>query len=353
MYLHESSYKKKTFFSHISPKIFSINLIGLNMEKIKLWEELSKLYFNPAKPGSFASIKQLYLSAKQSKLPVTYKLIREYLASNNTYTLHRLTKTRYKRNKFEVYWRDYIWATDLIDTQSLSRWNRGISYIGLIIDLFDRHVWLLPLRNKKSQTVVAGYDAFFTMSKQRVPQMLQSDAGSEFISRAFSDMLQRHNIKHYYDSDEKFHCPHAERAIRSILALIHKYLHSTGSKTYIDVLQQLADNYNNRYHTALKTSPASITIWNQAKLRDSVWPDDAVKASRIVRFAFRLNDTVRVAKERGTFYKAYRPVNIEEVFRIARRIARPFPMYKLKTLKDQPISGSYNEKELTRVLLHP
>ena len=44
---------------------------------------------------------------------------------------------------------DKIWAADLVEMQKLSRWNKGIKYLLMVIDIFSKYGWIKPLKDKK------------------------------------------------------------------------------------------------------------------------------------------------------------------------------------------------------------
>ena len=45
--------------------------------------------------------------------------------------------------------RDNIWAADLADMQSFSKYNKGIKYLLYAIDLLSKYAWVIPLKDKK------------------------------------------------------------------------------------------------------------------------------------------------------------------------------------------------------------
>ena len=42
-----------------------------------------------------------------------------------------------------------MWEVDLVDTQSLSKKNKGINYLLCVIDLFIKYAFVVPLKDKK------------------------------------------------------------------------------------------------------------------------------------------------------------------------------------------------------------
>ena len=45
--------------------------------------------------------------------------------------------------------RDNIWGADLADMHLLSKFNEGFRFLLCVIDLFSKHAWIIPLKDKK------------------------------------------------------------------------------------------------------------------------------------------------------------------------------------------------------------
>ena len=56
-------------------------------------------YTDPSAPGSFQGPEKLYQSAKQAGEPVKKRDVSDYLQSEDTYTLNRVARRRFPRNK--------------------------------------------------------------------------------------------------------------------------------------------------------------------------------------------------------------------------------------------------------------
>ena len=69
---------------------------------------------------------------------------------------------------------DEIWAADLVEMQKFSKWNKGIKYLLMVIDLFSKYGWIKGLKDKKTGTVSKAFDDIFKSSK-RLPKMLWTD----------------------------------------------------------------------------------------------------------------------------------------------------------------------------------
>ena len=97
---------------------------------------------------------------------------------------------------------DEIWAADLVGMQKFSKWNKGIKYLLMVIDVFSKYGWIKPLNDKKTETVSKASDEMFKSSK-RLPKMLWTDKGSEFISKHFKEFSKTKGIKLYHTENEE------------------------------------------------------------------------------------------------------------------------------------------------------
>ena len=116
--------------------------------------------------------------------------------------LHKpITKNFRKRR---VIWNgiDEIWAADLVEMQKFSKWNKGIKYLLMVIDVFSKYGWIAPLKDKKTESVRTAFDEILKKNK-REPEMLWTDKGSEFNSKHFKDFLKKKKMKLYHTEMKK------------------------------------------------------------------------------------------------------------------------------------------------------
>jgi len=48
---------------------------------------------------------------------------------------------------------DEIWRSDLTEIQQFSKWNKGYRYLLMVLDVFSRYAWIVPLKDKKGESV--------------------------------------------------------------------------------------------------------------------------------------------------------------------------------------------------------
>ena len=68
--------------------------------------------------------------------------------------LHKPIIKKFKKRKVYSSFKDNIWGVDLADVQSLSKYNKGVKYLLCAIDLFRKHAWVIPLKDKKRTSIV-------------------------------------------------------------------------------------------------------------------------------------------------------------------------------------------------------
>ena len=94
--------------------------------------------------------------------------------------LHKPITRNLRKRRVISYGIDKIWTADLVEIQKFSKWNKGVKYLLMIIDVFSKYGWIEPLKGKKTESVSSAFDTIFEKSKRK-PEKLWTDKGSEFI----------------------------------------------------------------------------------------------------------------------------------------------------------------------------
>ena len=97
-----------------------------------------------------------------------------------------------------------IWGIDLVDMQSLSKYNKGINYLLRAIDLFSKYAWVIPIKDKKGTSIVNAFKKIISteLHTKRKPNKIWVDQGSEFYKKSFKDFLKINNIEMYSTINE-------------------------------------------------------------------------------------------------------------------------------------------------------
>ena len=252
--------------------------------------------------------------------------------------LHRPIKRKFKKRRVIVNGIDKIWAADLADMTAFKDYNDGYTFLLLVIDTFSKYGYLIPLKNKKGETVA---DALKDIFKKRKPGKLWTDKGKEFYNKNVKDLVELYST----ENEEKSSI--AERWVRTIKEKMWKYFTDNNTYKYIDVLPDLVEDYNNTVHSSTKLTPKEaskkkneLTVWR------NLYPDRYKKYDIIPKFS--VGDEVRITKKKKVFEKGYTTRWTEEIFTIT-EIQNTNPVtYKLADLQGEEIKGTFYEPELQK-----
>ena len=148
--------------------------------------------------------------------------------------LHKPVIKNFNKRKVYSQFKDNTWGVDLVEMQSLSRKNKSIKYLLCAIDLFTKHAFVIPLKDKKGISIVNAFDKTIKQS-ERKPNKIWVDQGSELYNNVFKKWLLDNDIIMYSTYNEgKSVVP--ERFIRTLKNKLYKHMTATGKTVYYDVL---------------------------------------------------------------------------------------------------------------------
>ena len=213
----------------------------------------------------------------------------------------------------------------------------------MVIDVFSKYGWIVPLKDKKGETVEKAFESIF--KEGRIPKKLWVDKGKEFYNKDVKKLLEKHNIVMYSTQNEE-KASVVERWNRTMKTIMYKQFTVQGNTIYIDILPQLLKKYNNPKHSSTLFTPIEGSKKKNSAviyftLYSNMVGDEKPK--------FKKGDKVRISKyKRKVFDKGYTPNWSEEIF-IIDVIQHTNPItYRLKDLNNEKIKGSFYEPELLK-----
>lgn len=297
-------------------------------------QNLADCYYDPVKVGSFGGVNAL---ARGSNIASA----KDWLISQETYTLHKPIRRSFKRRKTFCIGIDHLWQIDLVDLTSLSRENDGFRFLLTCIDCFSRYAWAVPIKNKSSDVVLK---AFASLLDDRKPTYVQSDKGTEFLNSAFQSFLKANGILFYTSENDDIKCAIVERFNRTLKTRMWRYFTYSNSLRYIDVLVSLMKSYNDTVHSSIKMAPSLVTIHNERELRSV-----NITNTRSSKPKFSVGDTVRISESRRKFKKGYLPSWTRELFTVVNVLSTDPPTYRIVDYAKEPIQGKFYAEELQKV----
>lgn len=316
------------------------------------WKDyLESIYYEPGHPASYSGPTKLYQWVKSNgKYKIGQNRIREWLQVQDTYSLTRGARRKFRRNRVIVKGVDSQWDSDLMDMQNVSKENDGVRYILVMIDIFSRKLWCQPLKDKTGKSVVKAMTAIFAEGRQ--PLTMRSDRGREYLNKDVQEYLKQLGVHHFTTNNEP-KANYAERVIRTLRQKIFRYTMKKQNYRYVNVLQQLVNSYNRTVHSSLGVTPDSVNKGNEDEVRLNQYlrrkKRTKMKATKR-RFRYKVDDTVRISHVRQVFDREITQKWSGEIFKIKSRLFRQdIPVYRLSDWEGEDVGGTFYQSELQGV----
>jgi transposase InsO family protein len=321
--------------------------------------QLSNLYYAPGDPAAYGGVERLYTRAHELKMPITRGQVRQFLAKQYTYTLHKPVRHIFKRNQTLVHHKDQQWQADLAIMDTLAGQNDGYRYILTCIDVLSRYAWAEPVRSKRAKDMLLAMRALFRRAAPRKPTRLQTDKGTEFYNKPVKGFLLAQQVE-LFSTNSDMKAALVERFNRTLKSLIYKHFTEHQTKRYVDVLQDFVYAYNHAKHRTIGRAPADVDtqqdehdVWRrvyydskEAQLQRS----DTNRARQIAN-----GDQVRLSKYKANFEKGYVPSWTRELFEVTNKgkpqhgKSRCRLVYKVRDMEGEPIEGVCYPEEIQRI----
>ena len=258
--------------------------------------------------------------------------------------LHKPIRRKFRKRRVIAKTVDDIWAADLVFMTQFADDNDEYKYLLMIIDVFSKYGFIVPLRRKTAAEVAQGFKTVFHESG-RIPKRLWVDDGKEFYNKTMTKLLAVNDIKMYSTKNEE-KATVVERWNRTIRRIMWKYFTANDTRKYIDILPALVKKYNNTYHHSIKCKPVeAIDLKNFNRVFKALYGN---MKHLVVKPKFKVGDVVRIDKKKRKFEKGYTPYWTEEIFTISKVQNTTPPTYRIKDSKGEELQGSFYESELQK-----
>jgi transposase InsO family protein len=225
---------------------------------------MNELYYNVNSPASYGGVRPL---ARENKS--TIKSTADWLGTQDAYTLHKPARKKFPRRKTFAKGINDLFQADLVDMQSLSRFNDSHRYILTCIDVFSKRAFAVALKDKRGPTVA---DAFVKIFTDTVPNLLQTDRGTEFLNTQVQDVFKKYNIRHYWSLNDEIKAAVVERFNRTLKTRMYRYFSARHTNRWLDVLQSLVDSYNKSFHRTIGMAPNDVDSDNMRQVAERMFP---------------------------------------------------------------------------------
>lgn len=298
---------------------------------------LSQLYDDPATGGNLGRDK-FYDKVVQRYIGISRADVEKFVQNDEVHQIHRPIANRFKvvRPLHIPEGPGIRWQMDLIDLGAEKQHdNLGYRYVLLVIDIFSKMLWTRKLKSKEGDKVAGAFEDILQQGEP-APHVLQSDNGSEFRNRWFTELLDEdhYNVKQVHGLPYKPQSQGCvERVGKTIKRMLYSHMTRYNTNIWADVLQVTVKNYNTMTHSSTGYTPqflhgntdASIVQkvreriqkrnckWlesNKSKYFKEVQVGDSVRVCNLV---FKEN---RKKKKSHMVTKSYKPNWSREIYQV-------------------------------------
>ena len=261
---------------------------------------------------------------------------------------------------------------------NLRNFNNGCGAAIVGQETVSQKITAIPVKNKSSQSWEDGVRQMLDGSYGELTTVV-SDRDAAVTSLKFREAVQRKYGIRWTFLVNRSKSYHSERCIRYLKDRLSQAMQQSGSKRWVDSLEQVVRDYNSRPVTGTNIKRLSVDKMNfmdvlrqKSKLEDPSVLFNLGEARHFSRrlgdklFRYKLDDHVLISRdanyllkdrERGMFVKrsmkgAYGPIVYKIVARILKNNAQQFltPVYALKAVmkNDKDPQGYFYEQELAK-----
>ena len=222
------------------------------MNDVEKEQELRSIYYDPI--SGYQSRERLYQKARESGLKVSRREVNEWLETQDTYTMHKPVRKRHKFQKTYVNdLADQI-QLDLVDLSKFSHKNQGYRWILTGIEILSRYALAFPVQRKDTAHMTEAVTNLleeFKIGFGKYPNVVQFDDGKEFYNVGVKRLLKGKEIK-YFSTKSNKKAAIVERFNRTLKTMMWKYFFKNKTYNWLNVLDQLVDNYNDTKHRSIQ-----------------------------------------------------------------------------------------------------
>lgn len=303
-------------------------------------ELLTKIYYNPS--TGLSSAKQLHINAKKEGYKGTMKNVKDWLSNQEIQQIHTTQEKHYlpiiphTPNDFQM---------DILVIKQYFRQNKGYENIMNFINTASRKAYSYPMKSKSQVEVNRVFKLFMADVDDKVKNITSDSEAS------FANIIKKYpHIKHWKvePNEGKGRVSMVERFNGTLRGKISKYMKLHSTKTWVDVLPQLVENYNNSVHSTINKAPNDFNPEKDTPKLVAKLESKGLETMKEFN-SFHIGDNVRVLKPKEMFDKGKEVFSrqiyiIDEIDKLA---------FKLKNHKGVVLKARFKNWQLQKVSGEP
>jgi hypothetical protein len=261
-------------------------------------EQLLKLYKDP-KFGLLSKSKFVD-KAKASFPHLTKKSIGEFVANQE---LQQITEKQKFKGYYKIVAPPHSFQMDIFFMDKYKRTNQYSSFL-LFVDILSRKMFVHPLKDRKITSILSGIKELTGDLK-----MTNVYSDDEFNKKEVISYFQNRGVNFSSIVSKEEHISKGNRlgiidtATRTIKRMINKYLLSENTTRYINVLDDLVENYNSTEHVGLGGETPDSVFEDEKKQQQIYEKANKHNAQLQKSIDLDVGDYVRKSTDKGKFEK--------------------------------------------------
>jgi hypothetical protein len=265
------------------------------------------------KESGYPGINKLNKIIKNKNIDIDIDDVKKIIEKQYTYQIHKKKNHNIKGRIVSHYPYDKVQA-DLLDMSKFSRKNGGYRWIFMLVDIFTRKAFIVPLKNKMASSVL---DAIKTLHKTVQFKIIETDDGSEYkenVKKFFKDNNILHKI--YSANIDHFPLSIINNFSKLLKNTLYRHFTNENSTNWINYIETFMKNYNNTPNSAIDdiVPNEATTLENFEKISEINREKDNDDYDENENF--KIGDTVRIHNDKNVFTRGYTPKWSDETYKI-------------------------------------
>ena len=243
-------------------------------------------YYYDDKTG-FVSADKLYQKVKGK---FSRKEVDEYVKKQE---LSQMFKPYRKPHRYlPIYGKPNSYQMDLAFLPKFKRQNKGHWVLMVVININTRYLVVIALKDKTQSSLVKGFER--VLKDTRIEHLAtDKEAG---LGHRFITTLEKNDVSHYYVD----HAWRAERVIRTIKGRLNKMMEYKQSVKWIDVIDDVVENYNSTVHSSIGIAPKNVGRKEEQRI---IKEAQAKTVGIVGKLDIEVGDKVRIGNPKKLFEK--------------------------------------------------
>ncbi len=320
-----------------------------------LYQYLKKIYLTPdGKVGPLGSINALYQRVKNDHVyKVSKDDIKRFLRTMPAYSVQKRAPITIKKSSVYTAEPRQLYMGDLAYVGQYAESNNNINWLLVLVDVFSHRLMVAPLFNKSQDEMLRGLHQLIK-SPDEAPLYLYTDLGLEWVGSKVKEFWKKMGTHVDNTQGSGSHAVYAELYIQYLKKIIHTYMATHSTTTFINVLPLLVQSLNSLPSRTLNNlSPNEVNFSNAHELFQKHFHEilDNYKRENLSN-VLKVGTFVRIQAWKNIYDKKYSANFSREIFRVKSIIySHPVQYHLCDIANREVLLGVWYRAEITPIIL--